>query len=303
MSVDVNSILSGGLARTLHTLETDLVSGSESESGAKAAPTQNTELYNTSGPNANEPSLSDIQQGSYGDCYFLSSLGALARNDPNAVKNMIHDNGNGTYTVTFHVQNNGLHNLFGLTGNSYTTQSVTVSASEIPNNAVSEPKGPEGDVTDASNGKRVIWPAVVEAAYAKMNDTKIFGIDLGIQTGYQNIGNGGWPQPVLQNLTGHDAQSYSPTDANELNQLQAQFNAGKLITVCTPGSDGEQSGYNNGNPYNLIGAHAYTVTNVYQKNGQTYVTLNNPWGMDQPQDIPLSALAKVSDNIAVGTIH
>ena len=123
MSVDLNSLLSGGLARTLHTLETDLVSGSEA--GAQAAPTQNTELYNTSGPNANEPSLSDIQQGSYGDCYFLSSLGALARNDPNAVKNMIHDNGNGTYTVTFHVQNNGLHNLFGLTGNSYTTQQVT----------------------------------------------------------------------------------------------------------------------------------------------------------------------------------
>jgi len=248
-----------------------------------------TELYNTSGPNANEPSLGDIRQGSYGDCYFLASLGALDQHDPNAVKNMIHDNGNGTYTVSFHVQTqNG----------SYTTKQVTVSANEIST------KGANmgwNAMTDSKNGKQVIWPAVVEAAYAKMNDTKKFGIDLGISSGYNNIGGGGNPVPSLEILTGHVAQGYSPSGA-ELNNLQSQFDSGKLITVCTLESDGNQAGYNKGtNPYGLIGGHAYTVTNVYMRNGVEYVSLNNPWGFDQPQDIPLSKLSSVVAEIEVGS--
>jgi len=274
--------------------------GSSPTPGISSQLQSNTELYNTSGPNANEPSLSDIHQAGYGDCYFLASVGALDQHDPNAVKNMIHDNGDGTYTVTFHVQNNGIHNGWGVFGDSYTTKQVTVSASEI------SAKGANVDwntVTDSNNGKLVIWPAVVEAAYAKMHDTKIFGHDFGINSGYNNIGNGGNPQPVLENLTGQDAKSYSPSGA-ELNNLQSQFDSGKLITVCTPESDGTQDGYNRkkyGNPYGLIGDHVYTVTNVYiGSNGQEYVTLNNPWGFDQPRDIPLSDLPRVINGIEVG---
>jgi len=154
------------------------------------------------------------------------------------------------------------------------------------------------------NGKQVIWPAVVEAAYAKLHDTKIFGHDLGINSGYGNIGGGSWPQPVLETLTGRDAQSYSPLVFLIVKGagLKSQFDNGKLIVMSTPESDGAQDGYDKGlNPYGLIGGHAYTVINVYMKNGQEYVSLNNPWGFDQPQDIPLSELPKVSDVITVGT--
>ena len=283
---------------------------------------QNTGLYNTSGPNANEPHLSDIHQGANGDCSFLASLGALAQNDPNAVKNMIHDNGNGTYTVTFHVQNDDFHGLWGVCGNSYTTRQVTISANDISRG---------GALGQHDNGKQVMWPAVVEAAYAKVHETKIFGHDLSISdlsihrfginspgiggsgirglgindinSGHSNVGN--WPQTVLENLTGRDAQSYNPLVflIVEGAGLKSQFDSGKLITVSTPESDGTQGGYDNGlNPYGLIGGHTYTVTNVYMKNGQEYVSLNNPWGFNQPQDIPLSALPKVSDNIAVGSV-
>lgn len=46
--------------------------------------------------------ISDIQQGDYGDCYFMSSMGAIAREHPGFIEKMIHDNGDGTYTVTFY---------------------------------------------------------------------------------------------------------------------------------------------------------------------------------------------------------
>ena len=63
----------------------------------------NTELYDTAGANPGAPTLSDIHQAEIGDCYFLSALGAVVEEDPDAISQKIHDNGDGTYTVTFGV--------------------------------------------------------------------------------------------------------------------------------------------------------------------------------------------------------
>lgn len=42
-----------------------------------------------------------IRQGNIGNCYFLAALASVAATNPQAIKNMIKDNGDGTYTVTF----------------------------------------------------------------------------------------------------------------------------------------------------------------------------------------------------------
>lgn len=44
-----------------------------------------------------------IDQRTVGDCWFLSSVGAMASTPEGkeSIKNMIEDNGDGTYTVTF----------------------------------------------------------------------------------------------------------------------------------------------------------------------------------------------------------
>src|SRR5580704_11452383 len=52
-------------------------------------------LYGPSGA----PTIQDVNQGYLGDCYFLSSLGEVALQDPAAIENMISANGNGTYSV------------------------------------------------------------------------------------------------------------------------------------------------------------------------------------------------------------
>ncbi|MDO8361492.1 MAG: C2 family cysteine protease [Actinomycetota bacterium] len=51
------------------------------------------------GPNG--PRLSDVQQGQVGDCWFMAALGSIALTSPDWIKNMITDNGNGTFTVHF----------------------------------------------------------------------------------------------------------------------------------------------------------------------------------------------------------
>jgi hypothetical protein len=43
----------------------------------------------------------DVEQGLIGDCYLMSSMAAVADQNPDAINNMIADNGDGTYTVTF----------------------------------------------------------------------------------------------------------------------------------------------------------------------------------------------------------
>ena len=56
-------------------------------------------LYSASGA----PSYTDVNQGYLGDCYFLSSLGEVALQDPSKIENNITNNGNGTYGVEFYV--------------------------------------------------------------------------------------------------------------------------------------------------------------------------------------------------------
>ncbi|HEY0180872.1 MAG TPA: C2 family cysteine protease, partial [Dokdonella sp.] len=218
-----------------------------------------------------QPSVDDIHQNGYGDCYLLAPLSSLAQKHPDEIKNMIHDNGNGTFTVTFpHQKDNGLTNVWGLFGDRYHDVTVTVSDRDLPSNAVNASDGPN---PQAGAPK---WPEVIEAAYAKAHG------------GYDKIGNGGYPDQAMEGITGHGADNYSAADG--AGKIEQALKDGKIVTVSTPESDGGQGSYDT-NPHQLIGGHAYTVTGVVTVNGKEFAELRNPWGFDQPQKIPLDELA------------
>lgn len=229
----------------------------------------NRSLYNngTGQPdfsNGSQPRPDDVKQEGYGDCYFDSTLAALAQQHPDQLKNMIHDNGNGTFTVTFpHQKDNGAGNLWGLFGDDYHDVRITVSDKDLPSNG-----------TSSSDGTAK-WPEVMEAAYAKLRG------------GYDAIGNGGNPTDAMTALTGKSADYYSPKDG--AGKIEQALKDGKLVTISTPESDGDQAGMEAGkNPHGLVGGHAYTVTGVCTgPDGKQYLELRNPWGFDHPQNIPL----------------
>ena len=61
--------------------------------------------------------LTNIKQGDAGDCYFLAALMTVASRAPATVLNMVHDNGNGTYTISFHSKYDGVSNPVTVTVN------------------------------------------------------------------------------------------------------------------------------------------------------------------------------------------
>ena len=107
-------------------------------------------LYGSSGP-----SHADEKQGNLGDCYLISALGSVADSSQAAAKNMIIDNGDGTWTVRFY--SNG------------TADYVTVN-SQLPVDS----KGNlifDGYGTSSTSGSNVLWLELLEKAYAQWNET------------------------------------------------------------------------------------------------------------------------------------
>src|SRR5262249_25222461 len=92
-----------------------------------------------------------IRQGNTGDCYFLAALGSMAESNPRAVANMIKDNGNGTYTVTFPGD---------------------------PENPVTVKAPTEAEMATYQSGSQYgTWPAILEKAYAKHEGGSYSDID------------------------------------------------------------------------------------------------------------------------------
>ena len=64
----------------------------------------NYELFSARGPVP-----ADVAQGNLGDCYFLATLASLAQNQPDKIKGMIRDNGDGTFSVRFYAKKSIFH--------------------------------------------------------------------------------------------------------------------------------------------------------------------------------------------------
>lgn len=220
----------------------------------------------------------DVSQGMVGDCYFMASLAAIARTQPDLIRRMIRDNGDGTYTVTFYQRP-----ILGAVGDLEPVE-VTVN-SEMPI-YLSKFKDPRPDHPayaqfgdhDTTSRSEETWPVIIEKAYAKMKG------------GYGSIRGGeGWR--AMEELTGKNSDRYQPSsvDMSKLAQLSKD---GAAITVGTLYDKGLKDLNGNviidipdaitNNPlYHtevnpLVAQHEYYVTSVDET--AKMVTVRNPWG-------------------------
>lgn len=186
------------------------------------------------------PSVADLNQGSVGNCWFLAALNAMAHSNPDRLRRMIVDHGDGTYTVHFPDGSVTVDDEF------YAGSSSTLYA-----------RGPGGGKPE------VVWPLVFEKAAAEH-----FGGD------YDDI-HGGWPADAFEVLgatvdrtTLNPRFRFDPADGDVAADIEAALADGRPVTADSSGAFG------------MGGAHAWSVTQVATDHGTgtTLVTVRNPWG-------------------------
>lgn len=242
---------------------------SGSSSGATGSTITVTAPYTYTAANlydAGGPQPSDIAQGGIGDCGYLSTLAAVAQENPSAIRNAISYN---ERTQTFNVQ------LYTRSG-----RQVTVRVDQAAVRANIARADGSGSLLDNNPGQRTpVWPAVMESAFARLRDSNHRN---GVAEGYQAIGKGEFPSSVMMTVTGSEGRSAQfsinpgETQAQAINRLgttvETALNANKPVTAWTVAGTSADG---------LVDDHVYSVSSISQdSSGNWQVELRNPWGQN-----------------------
>lgn len=190
------------------------------------------------------PSLSAMRQGMIGDCWVLASLGALVDRDPQAVVDMIEEQRNGNYRVTFP-----------------DGRSVTVAPPTDAELGFLGTAGADG-----------LWVPVMEKAIGERYQQDYWFSTTELD--HEPIGDGGHRREAIEILTGNPAVNIStgrgrrrPSDAQFLARLATAQAEGRIMAAGRTVNDDEAG---------IPKRHAYSVIDVNVE-AQT-VTIRNPWG-------------------------
>jgi hypothetical protein len=243
--------------------------GQAAPAGKTPVPTEpkydDSSLYGAGGPSGN-----DIEQNTYGDCYYVATLAAVANENPNAIRNAIsYDEKTQSFNVT----------LYDANGQ---PQVQNVTQAEIDANIATG----GGSRRDNGLANAPIWPDVMEVAYAKQ-------LDSNHAEGYADLADGGWPKDAMRAITGDEGHSVRYDEGffesrghamDEVgNQISDALRDGKPVTAWSvPESDsrslwGKLRGH--ANPQDgLADNHVYTVTSAYKDSqGNWQIVMRNPW--------------------------
>jgi hypothetical protein len=195
--------------------------------------------------------LANIKQGDAGDCYFLAALMTVAARSPETVLNMVHDNGDGTYTISFHSKYDGVPNPVKVTVNG-----------DLP---YRRGKPFENGIENIG-GKNVSWAAIIEKGWAAANGNSYKGIDGTDLSDAQDhdVHNGLY---AITGQDGIDRNPGGPMTGVSFAQMQQDFTNG-LVTLGTSNSHGK-----------LVSDHSYALLDVNSDN-QTVVVGNPDGGQD-----------------------
>jgi hypothetical protein len=200
------------------------------------------------------PNKDDIDQNGLGDCYFLAPLSAIAKLNPDRIRQNVVELGDRTYAVRFY--------------SGGTEHYVRVDA-DLPTSS------PTGGLIYAGLGTGgSIWTAIMEKAWAfyRKNDSNWKSTESGYHADTYRV-MGASPD-------GLDVSWWYKTWNNSTdlwNYINGQLNAGKAVTVSTVDD-----------APNIPGDHVYMVDSAYiAPDGTRRLVLRNPWGgSDAYLDIP-----------------
>jgi len=227
---------------------------------------------------AGGPSVNDVNQRGFGDCFFLGTIAEIAAFNPSDISSMFVDNGNGTYGVRFFV--NGQADW------------VTINNDLPVNNQQMVGNRPGSD--------GALWASLLEKAYAQLSaqggalggDQSAFG------NSFTTIGNGGGPNAVLNLITDTQTTFMYASASSALSKVQAAIAAGDDVVLNSNSNGTDSQGL-----ATLIGNHAMSVIGYDAATGE--LIIRNPWGTAPQQgwdttfEEPLSVLVAANDSFSI----
>ena len=253
----------------------------------------------------NGPKPEDVRQGQLGDCYFLSSLAAIASQNPAVIREAMRDNRDGTVTVRF-------YNSFKEPVYVTVDKSVPQLGKTVTDPNTGEKRMDYIDVYSKQSGDS-LWVQIMEKAYVQSGLAIPGGYLLAekglLNSSYGNI-NGGDTEMTIPQILGteqgvllgayrsiggrfwiHREGPYTSGEMDFVNNLRQALDEGQFVTAGTPnirthvtgtaldqkhatvdGFDKEETGLTKG--------HAYAVIGMEEENGKYYITVRNPHGQE-----------------------
>ena len=211
----------------------------------------NSSLYGSSGT----PLVSDINQlGFLGDCYLLASLVEVANCEPDVIKSMITDNGNGTYGIRFYIQSKPVY--------------VTVNQS-LPVDANGNLLG---------NTSSNLWSSLIEKAYVQLNEEPGY-LQQTVGNVYKNI-DGGLADPITQ-ITGRSLSTYDSAAYTSANWLALKST---IVTAIKAGLEVDFGDFSSSTHVTYLGGKiAFHGGHMFAGIGYDDATgsfiIRNPWGV------------------------
>lgn len=256
---------------------------------------------------AHDPCIEDVCQGRLGDCYALASIAAVVDKDPDYIRNMMKDNGDGTVTVRLYHMNGA-------------PMYVTVKK-EVP--VFPDSKNEETDFY----AKNCLWVQMLEKAFAlsglvkehksefsvpdsseqgyvynELDKNKLRTYDsltsgnaenvmkllLGnVQTGFIRIFDKAERQEIEKGLNGSNSAQYEKRLRDRANEILGKikdYESQGMIMTCGSRTDLQATdgkGFSGGEPMTMgiAGNHEYTILGVKRIGNEEYIAIRNPWGM------------------------
>jgi hypothetical protein len=195
----------------------------------------NDPLFSSSGPRPD-----DIEQGQLGDCFLLSSLGSVAKADPNFIRQSIVSLGDGTFAVQF--------------AKTY----VRIDA-QLPVNS-------GGGLAYANLGlQNSLWVPLMEKAYSIYKDA----------SNYSTLNQGGFMGDVYDSMGLQNNSIYSASSGSDLlTQLSKDMSLGDAVTFATTDTIA------GGVPMIGDHAYMVDKVITNASGVPTSIRLRNPWGFD-----------------------
>lgn len=229
----------------------------------------------------------DVKQGSLGDCYLLGGMAAVSRANPEHIRKLIKDNGDGTFDVTLYIKNSSW--------DSKGAAKVVTVDSKFPSadKGLSAKYAKAGD--KGAKGPE-LWCMLIEKAWAVHKGTYT-----GIEGGHVN--DDGKFSGAIALLTNLNEGYYTPSSIADakLAQMISDALAKKMPVACdSKNLDKEAPDLKAAaDKAGVVGNHAYAPKSV-DLAGLT-IELQNPWGSSHVAGLKIADFKRFYRGLRIGS--